>query len=164
MAWIVVLVVLAVVGDDVFNQVRGGLRHAPRTARRAESTALATEGQQPVMATLPAAQPQEAMRQDAALEEGVELVLDEPRQLRSGAGLGVRDEAGGVLLDQAIQRGLLGAVALVMERGTIGQPPMLVCRGPGCCRMHARPAREVAPTVSAFEPLRHRPSGWGLAK
>jgi hypothetical protein len=31
--------------------------------------------------------------QDAALEEGVELVFDEARQLRSGAGLGVRDEA-----------------------------------------------------------------------
>jgi hypothetical protein len=29
------------------------------------------------------------MGQDAALEVGVELFLDEPRQLRSGAGLGV---------------------------------------------------------------------------
>jgi hypothetical protein len=32
------------------------------------------------------------MRQDAALEEGVELVLDEPRQLGVRAGLGVGDD------------------------------------------------------------------------
>jgi hypothetical protein len=32
------------------------------------------------------------MGQDAAFEEGVELVLDEARQLGAGAGLGVRDE------------------------------------------------------------------------
>ena len=30
------------------------------------------------------------MRQDAALEEGVELIFDEPGQLGAGAGLGVR--------------------------------------------------------------------------
>jgi hypothetical protein len=35
-----------------------------------------------------------------ALEEGVELVLDEAREFRSGAGLGVGDEAGRVLLHQ----------------------------------------------------------------
>ena len=44
---------------------------------------------QPVVAALAAAQPQKAVGQDAALEEDVELVLDESRQLRSGAGLGV---------------------------------------------------------------------------
>ena len=42
------------------------------------------------------------MREDAVLEEGVELVLDEPGQLGSGAGFGEGDEAGGVLLQQAI--------------------------------------------------------------
>jgi hypothetical protein len=68
------------------------------------------------MAALAAAQPQEPVRQDAALEESVELVLDEPGQLGSGAGFGVRDEAGRVLLHQAVQRGLLGAVALVVDR------------------------------------------------
>ncbi|MFO1225318.1 hypothetical protein [Roseateles sp.] len=68
------------------------------------------------MAALAAAQPEEAMRQDAALEEGVKLVLDESRQLSAGAGLGVRDEAGSVLLHHVVQRGLLGAVAFVVER------------------------------------------------
>jgi hypothetical protein len=57
------------------------------------------------------------MRQDAALEEGVELVLDEPRQLGVRAGLGVGDEAGRMLLDQAVQRGLLRSVAFVVEPG-----------------------------------------------
>ena len=46
------------------------------------------------MAALAAAQSQEAVGQDAAPQERVELVLDEPRQLRAGGGLGVRDEAG----------------------------------------------------------------------
>ena len=42
------------------------------------------------------------MRQDPSLEERVELVLDEPRQLRAGGGLGVRDERGRVpLLERA---------------------------------------------------------------
>ena len=74
------------------------------------------------MTALAAAQPQETVRQDAALEEGVELVLDETRQLGTGAGLGVGDEAGRVLLHQAVQRGLLRSVALVAERGAIGRP------------------------------------------
>jgi hypothetical protein len=78
----------------VIHQVRPRLRHAPRTARRAQSAALATERQQPVVAALATAQTQEAMGQDPALEERVELVLDELRQLRAGGGLGVRDEAG----------------------------------------------------------------------
>lgn len=51
----------------------------PSYIRRAphEVTTLGAEGQQLVVPTLPAAQPQEAMRQDAALEEGLELALDE---------------------------------------------------------------------------------------
>jgi hypothetical protein len=71
------------------------------------------------------------VRQDAALEEGVELVLDEPGQFGAGAGLGVGgDEAGCVLLHEAIQRGLLGTVALEVDRGAIGRPlrlPADVC-------------------------------------
>ena len=67
------------------------------------------------VAALAAAQPQDAVRQDAALEDGVELVLDEPGQLRFGAGLGVSDEAGRVLLYQAVQGGLLGTMAFVVD-------------------------------------------------
>ena len=44
------------------------------------------------------------------------------RQRRAGTGLGVRDEAGRVLLHQAVQRGLLGAVAFVVQRGAVRRP------------------------------------------
>ena len=50
------------------------------------------------------------------------LSFDEPGQLGAGAGLGVGDEAGRVLLHQAVQHGLLGAVALVVERARWGGP------------------------------------------
>ncbi|MCU0921673.1 MAG: hypothetical protein MUF16_15290 [Burkholderiaceae bacterium] len=81
------------------------------------------------MAALAAAQPQEAVGEDAALEEGVELVFDEARQFGAGAGLGVRNEAGRVLLHQAVQRGLLGAMALVVDRGAIRRPLGLPANG-----------------------------------
>jgi hypothetical protein len=74
------------------------------------------------VAAFAAAQPQEAVGQDAALEEGVELVLDEAGQLGTRACFGVGDEAGYVLLHQVVQRGLLRAVALVMDRGAIRRP------------------------------------------
>jgi len=91
--------------------------------------ALAAECEQLVVAALTAAQPQEAVGQDAPLEEAFELVLDELRQLSPGAGLGVSDEDGRVLLHQAVQRGLLGAVAFVVERGAIGRPLGVLSRG-----------------------------------
>jgi len=54
--------------------MRGALRHAPRPARAAEPAALATEGDQFVVAAIGAVQAQEAVRQYAALQESVELV------------------------------------------------------------------------------------------
>lgn len=60
------------------------------------------------MPAFAAAQPEEAVGEDAALEEGVELVFDEPGQFTAGADLGVRDEAGRMLLHQSIQHGLFG--------------------------------------------------------
>jgi hypothetical protein len=55
-------------------------------------------------------------------KEGVELVLDEELQFTACAGLGVSDEAGRVLRHQAVQRGLLRSVALVVNRGAIQRP------------------------------------------
>jgi hypothetical protein len=63
------------VGDDVVDHVRCGLRHPAGVACGAKHAALATEGQQLVVAVRAAAQPQRPVRQDAALEEGVEFVL-----------------------------------------------------------------------------------------
>ena len=88
-------------GDDVVHQVCRRLRHAPRTARWAKAAPLATEGDQLVVAAVTAAQSQEAVGQDAALEERVELVLDELRQIGACSVFGLRDEGRGVLLHQA---------------------------------------------------------------
>jgi hypothetical protein len=105
--------------DGAVYQVGCCLRHPPHSGRAAEPAALAPEGQRLVVVALAAAQPQEAQREDAELEEGVEDFPNEPRQLRSGAGPGVCDEAGCVLQHQAVQRGLLGEVAVAVERRAI---------------------------------------------
>jgi len=107
----------------VLDQVRSGLRHAPRPARGTEPAALATERHELVVATIGAAQAQEAVRQDAALQEGVELVFDELRQAGAGGLFGLGEKALRVLQHQAVQRGLLGAVALVVHRGVIAVRP-----------------------------------------
>jgi len=109
--------------DDLIYQVRSALRHAPRSARGAEPAALATERHQLVVATIGAAQAQEAVRQDAALQKGVELVFDELRQASASSFLGLGEKALRVLLHQAVQRGLLAAVALVVHRGAIAVRP-----------------------------------------
>ena len=63
-------------GDDVIDQVGGGLRHAPGATARAEAATLATEGHELFMGTVGATQAQEAVGQDAALEKGIELLFD----------------------------------------------------------------------------------------
>lgn len=120
-------------GDDVVHQASGGLCHAPGSARRAKAAPLATEGDQLVVAAVAAAQAQEAVGQDAALEKRVELVLDELRQVGACSIFGLRDEGRSVLLHQAVQRGLLRAVALVMDPGAIRRPLGLPADG-----LHAR--------------------------
>ncbi len=113
--------------DDVVYQMRRGLRHASGPARGAKTPALATEGQQLVVPTIPAAQPQEPVGQDDALQEGVELVTDELRQPGTGGLFGLGEESRSVLLHQAVQPGLLGSVARVVDRGAIAmRPPGLV--------------------------------------
>ncbi len=74
------------------------LRHAPGPARRAQAAPLAAEGNQLVVAAVAAAQAQQAVGLDGAFEEGVELVLDELRQVGACSVLGLRDEGRGVLL------------------------------------------------------------------
>ena len=65
--------------------------------RAFESSPCANSGS---LAASPGADPAviSAMREDAALKEGVELDLDESRRVGAGVRLGVRDEARGVLL------------------------------------------------------------------
>ena len=102
------------------DQVGRRLRHAPGIERWAKAASLATEGDQHVVPTVVAAQSQEAVGQDAAFEEGVELVFDESRQVGADSVFGLGVESRGVLPQGAVQRGLFGAVALVVDRGPSG--------------------------------------------
>jgi hypothetical protein len=117
------------VRDELVDQVRRRLHHAPGPARRAEPAPLAAERDQLVVAAATTAQAQEAVGQDAAFEEDVELVLDELRQVGTGSVFGLGEEGRGVLLHQAVQRGLFRAVALVVDRGAIRRPPGLPANG-----------------------------------
>jgi len=56
------------------------------------------------------------------LSKASNSALDIAGQLGTRAGFGVGDEAGRVMLHQAVQRGLLRAVALVVDRGAIVRP------------------------------------------
>ena len=78
---------------------------------------------QNVVAARAATQPQEAVRQDAAFQEGVELVTDELRQPGTCGLFGLGEERRGMLLHQAVQGGLLGSVARVVDRGAIAMRP-----------------------------------------
>lgn len=60
---------------------------------RAEPAAFTAECQQLVVAALAAAQPPQAVRQNAACEESVELVIDAARQLTAGAAAGAGTDA-----------------------------------------------------------------------
>ena len=76
------------------------------------------------------------MGEDAAFQEGLELVFEERRQVGTGSVFGLGEEGRSVLLNQAVQHGLLGAVALVVDRGAIRRPLGLPADG-----LHAKPPR-----------------------
>ncbi len=62
------------------------------------------------------------MGQDAAFEKGVELVLDELRQVGAGGALHMGEEGLDMFLHHAVQGSLLGAAAFVVNRGSVGSP------------------------------------------
>jgi enamine deaminase RidA (YjgF/YER057c/UK114 family) len=69
----------------VVDQVCGGLCHAPCSAPGANAAALGVKGDTLFVTAVTASQPQEAVREDAAFEEAIELALDELRQSASTA-------------------------------------------------------------------------------
>jgi len=84
----------------------------------------------------PWAPAQKAVRLYAAFEERVEIVFDELRQIGAGGVSSLGDEGRGLLLHQAVQRGLSRAVALValvMHRSASRRPLGLPADG-----LHAR--------------------------
>ena len=73
--------------QDAVDEVRRGVGHAAAAARTAEPAALARVRHQAVVAAAVAVDAQEAVREDAALEELAELPLDERgRRVVPGAG------------------------------------------------------------------------------
>jgi hypothetical protein len=60
----------------VVDQMRRRLFLAQRAARRAKAASLATPGDELVAAAVDAAQSLKAVREDGALQERVDLVLD----------------------------------------------------------------------------------------
>ena len=92
---------------------------------------LAAERDQLVVAAVTAVLALEAMRHDAAFEEGGDLVLDELRQV--GPSLSRREKGRSALLHQVVQRGLFRAVALIVGRSSILRPLGLPANG-----LHAR--------------------------
>lgn len=67
--------------DDVVHQMRCPPQHLAPATSCAPPAPLAVERLQLVLTAFAAVQPQKAVRHDAALEEGVELVPNESRQL-----------------------------------------------------------------------------------
>ena len=115
----------------------------PGTAVRAEAPALAAEGHQSFGVALRAADPQEAVFQSAAVQVGVELLLD-----KSGQRAAVPPKDGEkprvVLLDQLVKKRRLGPVALVARWRRSCQSPGRLWQGfhGASVRMqdHLRPA------------------------
>jgi hypothetical protein len=89
------------------------MRRAPHDGQKPRRSQ--EKGDELVIAAVTAALAQEAVGQDAAFEKGVELVIDELRQVGPGGGFGLGEEGRGVLLPQAVQRGLPRALALVVD-------------------------------------------------
>jgi hypothetical protein len=114
--------------EHAVHEVRRGVGHAPAATRRAEAAPLARERHESIVAALVAAQAQEAVREEAAAQEGAKLLLDEVRRgalARSCAG----EKGLELLADHAVQEVVLGrarepaAVVLLAGRLRVGDPP-----------------------------------------
>jgi hypothetical protein len=68
------------IGQDVIDQMRSPLRHAPPTTARAEPAALAREGDQSIEPARGAPKASEAAGQAAAPQEVAKLLLDKARE------------------------------------------------------------------------------------
>jgi len=103
--------------QDAVHEARGALGHAPAAAARAEATALAGEGHQPLEGAVATAEAREAVCQDAAREEVSELLLHE---CRHGVAIGVLrrhlQERLQMLVDHAVQHTVLGGAGLISDK------------------------------------------------
>ena len=118
--------------QDVIGEMRRGRHHAPGIARWTHAPALAREGDQEVVPTLPAPGPGKAVCEDSAFQVMAELPLHtfrhRPLVIVIVAALG---EPGlEVLLDAAIEHALARTARPIPRRCAVGGPAL----GP-----HARP-------------------------
>ena len=103
-------------GHHLLDQERSALGHAPRAARGAKPAPLAGERYPLLVCAVNAAHAQKSVRQNAALEKGLELVPDERGQARAGPGLDLGEEGLQMLPHQPMQERLLGPPPLVADR------------------------------------------------
>jgi hypothetical protein len=96
--------------------MRGGIRHSPTAAGRAESTTLAREGDEPVMSARTAVDTQESMGEHTAFEVRPDLSLHEPG---NGRTLPSRPSEEGfeLLANDFVEKCLFGIVAFVLDGG-----------------------------------------------
>jgi hypothetical protein len=92
--------------------VRGGVDHAPAAAGRTETTPLAREGDEAIVAAGVAADPQEAVSKDPAPEVRAQLLLDKAGR-RAIVFACVCQEGLELFTDDRVERGVLGSVPLV---------------------------------------------------
>jgi hypothetical protein len=100
--------------DHLIYQVGGCLCHAPRPAGRAKPAPFTGEGDELLMGTVRATQAQKTVGQNAAFQEGIELVFDEIGQTRPGLSLDLREKGLDVFLYQLVQRCFFGTPPLVV--------------------------------------------------
>ena len=116
--------------------------------------ALAAEGHPLVVGAVATAKAQEAVGQDAALEIGIELVLGEVRQADAGGLLGLGEgNTRKPSLHEAVRRGLLGTLALVVDRAPTWRPAGLPTKG-----LHALLTTRPWSTTVSDGAARHRPA------
>ncbi len=108
-------------GKHAIDQMRSRVGHAPAAARRAERTPFARIRHEPILAAIIAVNANEAVREDAAVEELPQLALDEPRHgpLPRSLPLEERLELG---RDNAVEDGFLGPAGGVAHRRLSTRP------------------------------------------
>ncbi|MFZ1058261.1 MAG: hypothetical protein WAP47_03600 [Candidatus Rokuibacteriota bacterium] len=129
-------------GQHTIHEVGGALGHAPTAAARAEATALAGEGDQPLQGAGVAPEPREAVGEDAAGEELAELLLDEAGQAGAVGALGRCAEKGlQVGADDGVEDAALGVAWAVGRAREDHGPQVRPKRGPGQCPKSDTPRR-----------------------
>jgi hypothetical protein len=88
------------------------IRHAVAAATGAKAPAFARKGDEAIEAAIVAVQAQEAMGEDAAAQEGMELLLDEAGH-GLFASLRARQEGPEFLLDDVVEDALFGVMSCV---------------------------------------------------